>query len=218
MAGARGEAMLQLFQMKWTDLSQKMPELAEAGYTSLWLPQPAKASGALSVGYDIFDPFDLGDKNQNGTTATLYGTKAELLQMVQTAHRFGIRVYFDNVMNHRQGVVPGYDVLHANEFLPRAVAAGFPSADHQQRQPELAERPELERPVVRAERADQRPVRPGHGAGHASTSTLAPRCSATTNKPFFIRQPNNPEYYMDTNTVLLGSWPSGGMLRQRRVL
>src|SRR5512137_1261993 len=118
LASARGEAMLQLFQMKWADLSQKMPELAEAGYTSLWLPPPAKGSGILSVGYDLFDPFDLGDKNQNGTVATKYGTKTELLQMVETAHRFGLRVYFDNIMNHRQGVVPGYDVYTPTNFFP----------------------------------------------------------------------------------------------------
>ena len=102
LTSARGEAMLELFQMSWTDLTQKMPELAEAGYTSLWLPEPAKGGSVFSVGYDLFDPFDLGDKNQNGTVATKYGTKAQLLQMVQTAHQFGIRVYFDNVMNHRQ--------------------------------------------------------------------------------------------------------------------
>src|ERR1035437_2925039 len=102
LAGARGEAMLELFQMKWTELTQKMLELADAGHTSLWLPQPAKGGSVYSVGYDLFDPFDLGDKNQNGTTATKYGTKAELLQMVETAHRFGIRVYFDNVMTVRR--------------------------------------------------------------------------------------------------------------------
>ena len=94
--------MLELFNVSWTDLTQKMPEIAEAGYTSLWLPQPGQGRQRhYSVGYDLFDPFDLGDKNQNGTIATRWGTKAELLQMVETAHRFGIRVYFDNVMNHR---------------------------------------------------------------------------------------------------------------------
>ena len=40
---ARGEAMLQLFNVNWNELSAKMPEIAEAGYTSLWLPPPAKA-------------------------------------------------------------------------------------------------------------------------------------------------------------------------------
>ena len=98
--------MLELFQMNWTQISQKMPEIAEAGYDSLWVPNPAKGnSGAYSIGYDVFDPFDLGGTNQQGTVATRYGTQDQLIQMVQTAHRFGIRVYFDNVMNHRSSSV-----------------------------------------------------------------------------------------------------------------
>jgi hypothetical protein len=61
---SRGEAMLELFNVKWADLTAKMPELAEAGYDSLWVPNPAKGeSGSYSVGYDLFDPYDLGDKN-----------------------------------------------------------------------------------------------------------------------------------------------------------
>src|SRR5882672_4560138 len=86
---ARGEAMLQLFNVNWDELIQKMPEIAEAGYTSLWLPPPTKGSGGFSVGYDEFDPFDLGDKDQRGTIRTRYGTKDELLRVVLTAHRFG---------------------------------------------------------------------------------------------------------------------------------
>ena len=39
----RSEAMLQLFNVNWDELSQKIPEIAEAGYTSLWLPPPSKA-------------------------------------------------------------------------------------------------------------------------------------------------------------------------------
>ena len=40
--------MLELFQMTWPQITQKMPEIAEAGYDSLWLPNPAKGnSGAL---------------------------------------------------------------------------------------------------------------------------------------------------------------------------
>ena len=68
--------MLELFQMTWPQITQKMPEIAEAGYDSLWLPNPAKGnSGAYSVGYDQFDPFDLGSTNQQGTIATKYGTQ-----------------------------------------------------------------------------------------------------------------------------------------------
>jgi hypothetical protein len=86
-----------------------MPELAEAGYTSLWLPPPTKGSGGLSVGYDMWDPFDFGQKDQRNTVRTRYGTEAELLQMMEVAHRFGIRVYFDNIMNHRSFDIPGYN-------------------------------------------------------------------------------------------------------------
>src|SRR5215831_7587144 len=69
----RGEAMLELFNVPWNQLTQKIPEIAEAGYDSLWLPPPAKGGSPFSVGYDQFDPFDLGDKNQVGTIPTRWG-------------------------------------------------------------------------------------------------------------------------------------------------
>jgi hypothetical protein len=207
-ATARGEAMLQLFQMRWADLSQKMPELAEAGYTSLWLPQPAKGGGTLSVGYDLFDPFDLGDKNQNGTIPTKYGTKAELLQMVETAHRFGIRVYFDNVMNHRQGVVPGYDVYTPTNFFP-----GLWPQDFHLQTTSSGNRnwPNVEN------WSDQSLVQnePINGLCDLANEpgginyNFGPTLFSQTAKPFFVRQPGNPEYYMDTNSALLGTWTAG---------
>lgn len=109
LPSAHAEAMLQLFNVSWAEMTQKMPELAEAGYDSIWIPPPTKGSGALSVGYDLWDPFDLGSKDQRNTVRTRYGTEAELLQMIETAHRFGIRIYLDNIMNHRAFDVPGYN-------------------------------------------------------------------------------------------------------------
>jgi len=109
LPSAHAEAMLQLFNVSWSEVAQKMPELAEAGYNSFWVPPPAKASGGLSVGYDLWDPFDLGSKDQRNTVRTRYGTEAELLYMMEVAHRFGIRVYFDNIMNHRAFDVPGFN-------------------------------------------------------------------------------------------------------------
>ncbi|MCH8528782.1 MAG: hypothetical protein LAT79_16785 [Kiritimatiellae bacterium] len=121
---ARAEVILQYFQMPWRSMTQKMPELAEAGYTALWLPPPTKASGGLSVGYDLWDPFDLGNKDQRGGVRTFYGTKEELLEMMETAHRFGIRVYFDNIMNHRAFDVPGF-----NESTPIDIYPGMRPED-----------------------------------------------------------------------------------------
>jgi len=117
--------MLQYFNTDWAEITRKMPELAEAGYSSLWLPPPTKASGGLSVGYDLWDPFDLGSKNQRNTVRTRYGTEAELLQLVKTAHRFGIRVYFDNIMNHRAFDIPGFNEDTPIDIYPGMVPEDF---------------------------------------------------------------------------------------------
>lgn len=117
--------MLQLFNVSWAELAQKMPELAEAGYNSIWLPPPTKASGGLSVGYDLWDPFDLGSKDQRSTVRTRYGTEAELLNMMEVAHRFGIRIYFDNIMNHRAFDVPGYNENTPIDVYPGMVPEDF---------------------------------------------------------------------------------------------
>ncbi len=204
---ARGEAMLELFNVKWADLTAKMPEIAEAGYDSLWVPNPAKGeSGSYSVGYDLFDPFDLGDKNQKGTIATQWGTKAQLLQMVQTAHRFGIRVYFDNVMNHRAFTVPGYNASTLTNYYPGLVPkdfhvqkngstyANWPSISNWGDQWEVQYQPL----VGLIDLANE----PGSLNGNFG-STL----KSTITKPSFIRQPNNPEYYMDTSQPVIEGSP-----------
>ncbi len=115
--------MLQYFNTSWKEIERRIPEVAEAGYTSLWLPPPSKgSSGGFSVGYDPLDRFDLGDKNQAGGVATRYGTKADLLRLVEVAQRFGLRVYFDNVMAHNAGpldnVAPGTLFPGVPGFVP----------------------------------------------------------------------------------------------------
>ena len=120
-----GETMLQYFNTTWSEITRKMPELAEAGYSSLWLPPPTKGSGGLSVGYDMWDPFDLGSKDQRNTVRTRYGTEAELLRLIKVAHRFGIRVYFDNIMNHRAFDIPGYNESTPIDIYPGLVPEDF---------------------------------------------------------------------------------------------
>jgi len=208
---ARGEAMLELFQMSWNQISQKMPEIAEAGYDSLWLPNPAKGnSGTYSVGYDQFDPFDLGSTNQCGTIATAYGTQAELIQMVQTAHRFGIRVYFDNIMNHRSSVVPGYPGGSPTNYYPgltpqdfhlQTVSGGF------ENWPSVSEWCDVQnvenQPLLGLCDLAQEPGNLNYNFG--------PTLGDTTNKPVFIRFPGRPDLYMDTNGPILGTgWGGTG--------
>ena len=122
---ARGEAMLQYFGTTWNEIENKMPELAEAGYESLWLPPPTKASGGLSVGYDLWDRFDLGSKDQRGSVGTYYGTEADLLSLMRAAHRFGIRIYFDNIMNHNAFDIPGFNGTTPIDLYPGFVPEDF---------------------------------------------------------------------------------------------
>lgn len=121
---ARAEVILQYFGTTWNEIERRMPELAERGYDSLWLPPPFKAgAGTFSVGFDTLDRFDLGDRDQSGTVRTKYGTKADLVSLMRAAHRFGIRVYFDNVMAHNAGPLdtatqPGQLFPGAPGFVP----------------------------------------------------------------------------------------------------
>lgn len=192
---AMGEAMLQYFNTSWAEITRKMPELAEAGYSSLWLPPPTKGSGGLSVGYDLWDRFDLGGKDQRNTTRTRYGTEADLLELMKVAHRFGIRVYFDNIMNHNAFDVPGY-----NAYTPVDVYPGFVPEDFHLRRTEDGFYRKWDNTrdwndawqVQNLGLADLIDIatEPGttnfnHGATEGSTIP----------KIKFIRHPNNPEYY-----------------------
>ena len=190
---ARGEAMLQFFNAKWTEIAEKAPELAEAGYTSIWLPPPAKANGGYSVGYDLFDPFDLGSTNLRDTWSTRYGTEAELHNLVDTLHRFGIRVYFDNIMNHRAYDIPGFNESTPIDVYPGMVAEDF----HLRRTSDGFYR----------KWDNCRDWNDGWQVMNLGLSDLidiaheTPNCNhgtyegATQAKPSIVRHPNNPEFY-----------------------
>ncbi len=204
---ARGEAMLQLFNVNWDELIQKMPEIAEAGYTSLWLPPPAKGASIYSVGYDLFDPFDLGDKNQRGTIRTKYGTKAQLVEAVELAHRFGLRVYFDNIMNHRGFEVPGFNAgtptnlypgLSPQDFHLRTQSDGtfrnWPNVSNWNSEWEVQYRSLLGLVDLANE--------PGGVNGNFGVAE-----GNTTAKPSYVRHPGLNSYYMDTNLpAIAGPW------------
>ncbi|GAA5483076.1 alpha-amylase family glycosyl hydrolase [Haloferula sargassicola] len=135
-APSAGEVILQYFGTPWREIERRLPELAEAGYDSLWLPPPFKGgAGGYSVGFDTLDRFDLGNKEQSGTLPTLYGTKAELESLVRAAHRFGLRVYFDNVMAHTAGpldpVPPGTLLPGVPGFVPEDLHVGWNGSNWQ---------------------------------------------------------------------------------------
>src|SRR5882724_7221702 len=120
-AHTRAEVILQYFNTSWNEITTRMPELAEAGYTALWLPPPFQAGSQGSVGYDCFDRFNYG----GGGVVTRYGTASDMLNMVAVAHRFGIRVYFDNIMAHNGGPIPSGPVSTLTTQQPYFVPEDF---------------------------------------------------------------------------------------------
>ena len=88
--------------MLWNDFAKQTPYLSRLGITDAWLPPPCKGgTGTLSVGYDLYDLFDIGEFNQKGTIATKYGTKKEFIRAIKKAHENDIRVIADTAFNHK---------------------------------------------------------------------------------------------------------------------
>jgi alpha-amylase len=88
----------------WDHLAAQANAFANAGFTAIWLPPPLKgASGSFSSGYDLFDDYDLGTKNQKGTIPTRYGTREKLQRCAAVMRANGIDVYVDLVENQRDG-------------------------------------------------------------------------------------------------------------------
>ena len=191
---ARAEVILQYFNTSWNEIATRMPELAEAGYTALWLPPPFEAGSQDSVGYDCFDRFNFG----SGGVVTRYGTASDLLNMVVIAHRFGIRVYFDNVMNQNGGPLPTEPPGTLSAAQPGFVPEDFhliqtngtyitlPSANENYND-------EWQDLNINAFGIDIAQENPNASFGPAERDTYP--------KFFGIRQPTHPEFYPDTNIV-----------------
>lgn len=88
----------------WDEVAMKAAELAEAGFTALWLPPAYKGSGgANDVGYGVYDLFDLGEFDQKDSVRTKYGTRQQYLAAIRSLQAAGIQVYADAVLNHKDG-------------------------------------------------------------------------------------------------------------------
>lgn len=90
-------AFLQIFEARWETVENRLADVHAAGYGRLWLPPPARAdSGNQSVGYDVYNRFDLGQPRNE----TLYGTETGLKTLVRSAHAAGVLVNTDFIPNH----------------------------------------------------------------------------------------------------------------------
>lgn len=89
----------------WNYIQEKVPSLAEAGFSSLWLPPVHKPAniGGLSMGYDPYDYYDLGEYDQKGRLETWFGSKQALVDLIHLAHSHNLTVIADMVINHNSG-------------------------------------------------------------------------------------------------------------------
>ena len=89
----------------WLFVQEKVKALSKTGFTALWLPPACKAAnlGGMSMGYDPYDYYDLGDIDQKGSVPTWFGSRSQLEQLIQEAHLQGMQVYADMVLNHTNG-------------------------------------------------------------------------------------------------------------------
>ncbi|MEA5602360.1 alpha-amylase [Nostoc sp. UHCC 0252] len=88
----------------WSKVEASAPELADAGFTAMWLPPAYKGfAGSYDVGYGVYDLFDLGEFEQKGSIRTKYGTRKQYIDAVKSLQTHGLQVYADAVLNHRMG-------------------------------------------------------------------------------------------------------------------
>jgi hypothetical protein len=192
---AHAEAILQYFNTSWNEIATRMPEVAEAGYTALWLPPPFIPGSSNSVGYDTYLRFDYGT-----SAATRYGTADDLLNVVKVAHRFGLRVYFDNVMNQNGGPLPTEppSTLSAEQpgFVPEDFHLIQLSTNSYETLPSANENysDEWQDLNLNGFGIDIAQENPNASFGAAEGDTYP--------KFFGIRQPLNPELYPDTNVTV----------------
>jgi alpha-amylase len=100
----------------WQQATNELPALSKLGVYAIWHPVPVKGgSGGFSMGYDPYDLYDLGSKDQKGTVATHFGTKEDYLAYIVAAHANGLRVIADVVLNHTGGA----DFAESNPIMER---------------------------------------------------------------------------------------------------
>jgi len=86
----------------WNDFAKQTSYLSRLGITGAWLPPPYKGgTGGVSVGYDVYDLFDLGEFDQQRTVGTKYATKREFIEAIRAAHKNNIGVFADAAFNHK---------------------------------------------------------------------------------------------------------------------
>lgn len=115
---------LQWFETSWRTMEDRTADAFLAGYGRVWVPPPGKGEGgASSIGYNVFDRFDLGSP----AAPTRYGTRDQFLAVIREQDKAGIATFVDLVLNHNStsdnntpgflaaGDYPGFVLTHPGD-------------------------------------------------------------------------------------------------------
>ena len=119
--------ILQWFESSYATMEHRTADLFLAGYGTVWVPPPGRAdNGGFSVGYDVYDRFDLGTPGN----PTLYGTQTGFRTFADTLHRAGGRLHIDAIINHNgfsdQGTVDTKGTSDPSDDVSFLEAGGYP--------------------------------------------------------------------------------------------
>ena len=110
-------AILSWFDGTFATQERRAADVFAAGYGAVWLPPPGRAdSGNQSVGYDVYDRFDLGSAGN----PTLYGTETGLRTLAKTFDKINVDTHIDLVWNHN-----GFRDESTTNFLAQGGYPGF---------------------------------------------------------------------------------------------
>jgi len=113
-------------QKHYDRLTDAIPQLKAMGIDKIWLPPGCKAAEPHGNGYDIYDPYDLGEfaKEWHPNAGTKFGDKASLIRLTAAAKQYSVGLVWDAVINHRTGaerkeVCQAVEVSGQSEFMSR---------------------------------------------------------------------------------------------------
>ncbi len=191
-------AILQWFSTDYKTILKRLPEVVQAGYSSIYLPPPQKSGGGgNSVGYNPVDRFDLGDRYQLSSLKTQYGTTQELQELITVAHRLGLRVYCDLVLNHNDNrastAINRYPDMIPEDFHIKS------SSDTSNSEINFSNESLFSYGMINYDLVGLADIAHEDG-NYTETGPFSLSSYATWNsagKPSFVRHPATPQYYLN---------------------
>ena len=95
---AGADVILQYFESRYATMAHRMPDVFMAGYRAVWIPPTNRAEGGQSVGFDVFNRFEVSPFY--GTPGGPTTAAEDLKALIQECNKANVLTYVDTVLNH----------------------------------------------------------------------------------------------------------------------